>query len=68
MSFAQQLQSAKSADSEAMIALIELYKPLLLNRSQLDGRFDEDLCQTQIIVLMRCVRLFVLPNKFRANS
>ena len=59
MSFSQQLQSAKTADAASTAALIEMYKPLLINRSYLDGRFDEDLYQTQILILIRCAKLFL---------
>ena len=62
MSFVQQLQLAKASDTNAVGVLIELYKPLLMNRSQLGGQFDEDLYQTQILVLIRCVKQFILPH------
>ena len=68
MNFTQQLQLAKTADTGAMTALVELYKPLLLNRSYLDGRFDEDLHQTQLLVLIRCVKHFALPHKNSAQT
>jgi len=61
MSFTQQLQLAKTTNADAVAALVALYKPLLLSRSYLDNRFDEDLFQTQILILIRCVKQFVLP-------
>jgi len=62
MSFTQQLHLAKVTNEEALAALVELYKPLLLSRSYLDGRFDEDLYQTQTLILIRCVRQFIMPH------
>ena len=37
------LELAKMGDKEALMKLIEMYRPLLINYSMICGRFDEDL-------------------------
>ena len=42
MSFEELLDRAKDNDSEAILELFEMYRPLLVTYSMLDGRFDPD--------------------------
>ena len=38
--------------------ILNMYRPLLLKYSVIDGRLDEDLYQEQCITLMRAIKLF----------
>ena len=58
MPFADLLLQAQANDGSAYEQIVLLYKPLLRKESQLNGRFNEDLYQDQLIVLLRCVRQF----------
>lgn len=58
MSFENRILLAKKGDSIAMEELLNMYRPLLLKESIVDGFFDEDLYQELCIVLMRCVMRF----------
>lgn len=40
--------------------IIEMYKPLLIKESIINGHFDEDLFQEECITLLRCVEMFRL--------
>ena len=58
MSFESRILLAKKGDPIAMEELLNMYRPLLLKESIVDGFFDEDLYQELCIVLMRCVMRF----------
>lgn len=53
------LELAKMRDREALMKVIEMYRPLLINHSMICGRFDEDLYYEQVHTLIRCVHKFV---------
>ena len=53
------LELAKMGDREALMKVIEMNRPLLINHSMICGRFDEDLYYEQVHTLIRCVHKFV---------
>ena len=53
------LELAKMGDREALMKVIEMYRPLLINHSMICGRFDEDPYYEQVHTLIRCVHKFV---------
>ena len=55
MNFKELLLQAKFGDRTATT---ELYQPLLLKESIIDGILDEDLYQELCIVFMRCIDRF----------
>lgn len=58
MNFKEILQRAKAGEESAVIALLEMYKPLLVKGAIVGGRFDEDLYQELCITLLNCIRMF----------
>ena len=58
MNFKDILFQAKAGDEQAIITLLEMYKPLLIKTSIIDGEYDEDLYQELCITLMRCIEKF----------
>lgn len=52
MIFEQLLFQAKEGDLESITDILNMYRPLLLKYSVIDGRLDEDLYQEQCITLM----------------
>ena len=56
------MELARMGDKEALMKLIEKYRPLLLNGSMICGRFDEDLYYEQVHTLIRCVKKFNKVN------
>ena len=58
MSFVDLLRRAKENDNEARAAILEMYQPMLLKESILDGVFDEDLYQELCVTLLQCVEQF----------
>ena len=53
--FRDLLLAAKGGDEDAFSELLEIYKPLLIRYSMINGQFNEDLHQEQCITLMRCI-------------
>ena len=49
---------AKEGDSDAILEIIETYKPLLIRNAIVNGRFDEDLYQELVSELLQCIQRF----------
>lgn len=58
MNFKEMLLEAKAGKEPAVIALLEMYKPLLVKYAIVNSRFDEDLHQELCITLLRCIQMF----------
>lgn len=46
MEFKELLKHAKAYDKRAMMDIIEMYRPLLISKSVVNGKFDEVLSST----------------------
>ncbi len=60
MSFEVTLQQAKEGNTQAILEIVEMYKPLLIRNAIVEGFFDEDLYQELIRVLLSCIKRFEL--------
>jgi hypothetical protein len=58
MNFKEMLLQAKAGREPAVIAILEMYKPLLIKYAIINGRFDEDLYQELCIILLKCIVRF----------
>lgn len=58
MDFKELLLQAKAGREEAIVIILEMYKPLLIKSAIINGRFDEDLYQELCITLLKCIRIF----------
>lgn len=58
MNFKEMLNAAKKGDSFAFEAILNIYRPLIMKESIIDGVFDEDLYQELCEVLTKCVKSF----------
>lgn len=58
MNFKELMTKAKDGVLQAQESLLELYKPLLVKESIINGVFDEDLYQELCITLLDCIRKF----------
>jgi len=56
MRFGMLLQLAKENEPYAINKLLELYRPLMIKESIIDGVFDEDLYQELTILLINSVQ------------
>ena len=60
MSFEEILQQAKEGNTQAILEIVEMYKPLIIRNAIVEGFFDEDLYQELIRVLLSCIKRFEL--------
>ena len=58
MNFEELLLQARAGEERAVIGILELYKPLLIKASILNGSFDEDLYKELCITLLKCIKQF----------
>ena len=58
MNFECLLLSAKAGNEDAITAILQMYRPLLLKYAIIDGVLDEDLYQELCITLVRAIELF----------
>ena len=58
MRFEEVLFRAKQDDQEAMLQILDLYRPLLIKNSLINGMFDEDLYQELVVETIKCIRNF----------
>ncbi len=60
MSFEVTLQQAKQGNTQAILEIVEMYKPLIIRNAIVEGFFDEDLYQELIRVVLSCIKRFEL--------
>lgn len=60
MNFEDLLICAKIGDNVARSKLLEMYRPMLLKASIINGILDEDLFQEECIVLIKCIEQFMI--------
>ena len=58
MNFECLLFSAKVGNEDAITAILQMYRPLLLKYAIIDGALDEDLYQELSIILLKAIKLF----------
>ena len=58
MSFEVILQQAKEGNTQAILEIVEMYKPLIIRNAIVEGIFDEDLYQELRITLLKCIHTF----------
>jgi len=68
MLFDDLLRRAQANDGSAYERIAALYEPLIRKESRVNGSFDEDLYQDQLIVLLRCIRQFDMLRQKNAAA
>lgn len=58
MEFNKLLQKAKAGSGRAKEELFLMYRPLIISRSMVAGRFSEELYQELSMTFLRCIELF----------
>ena len=56
--FEEVLYRAQTGDKEAVLQILEMFRPLLIKNSLVNGRFDEDLYQELRLEVLKCIRGF----------
>jgi hypothetical protein len=62
VSFKALLLKAKEYDEEAVIKIMEMYRPLLVKNAIIDGCFDEDLYQELLKELLVRIHSYQILN------
>lgn len=58
MNFEELLLNAQAGGKQEITALLEMYQPLLIKTSIIDGVYDEDLYQELCITFLKCLNQF----------
>lgn len=58
MGFEEILFRAKQGEQESAERILEMYRPMLVHNSLVDGRFDEELYQELVMEVLKCIRHF----------
>ena len=58
MNFEEVLFRAQMGGQEAILQILEMFRPLLIKNSLINGRFDEDLYQELRIEVLKCIRTY----------
>lgn len=58
MNFERLLLKAKEGNADAVLKILEIYKPLFIKNAIVNGRFDEDLYQELVSTLLQCIQRF----------
>lgn len=58
MNFERLLLKAKEGNADAVLKILEIYKPFLIKNAIVNGRFDEDLYQELVSTLLQCIQRF----------
>ena len=58
MNFERLLLKAIEGNADAVLKILEIYKPLLIKNAIVNGRFDEDLYQELTAELLKCIQYF----------
>lgn len=62
MEFEYLLFQAQSGDEIAVRKIVEMYRPLVVKYSVVNGIFDEDLFQELNVEVVRCIRNYRVLN------
>ena len=58
MNFEEVLFLAQTGNEAATAQILEMFRPLLIKQSLVNGRFDEDLYQELVSTLLQCIQRF----------
>ena len=68
MNFERLLLQAKEGNADAVLKILEIYKPLLIKNAIVNGRFDEDLYQELVSTLLQCIQRFQIIEEVILNK
>lgn len=58
MNFEEILLQARESDKQAMMKIIEMYRPLMVKYAMVNNVFDEDLYQEFVYCVIKCIMKF----------
>lgn len=66
--FERILRRAQMADKNAMVKIVEMYRPLLVSHAKIRGKFEEDLYQELVYTTLKCIFKFPLEKAKREST
>lgn len=63
MEFKELLLHAQKGAPEAQMELFHMYRPLIISRSMICGRFMEELYQELVLIFFHCIHSYSLDYK-----
>ena len=61
--FENLLRKAQMLDKNAMVKIVEMYRPLLVGHAKIRGKFEEDLYQELGYTALKCIFKFPLGKE-----
>lgn len=58
MKFEELLFRAKANNKQAVMQIVEMFRPLIIKNALVKGVFEEDLYQELMVELLKCIRTF----------
>lgn len=58
MEFEELFIRARQSDKEAILDIVEMYRPLMIKYAKVDGVLDEDLYQEFVYCIITCIMKF----------
>lgn len=58
MEFEELFIRARQSDKEAILNIVEMYRPLMIKYAKVDGVLDEDLYQEFVYCIISCIMKF----------
>lgn len=58
MEFEELFIRARQSDKEAILNIVEMYRPLMIKYAKVDGVLDEDLYQEFVYCIITCIMKF----------
>ena len=58
MNFEHLLRCAQGGDEHAVAEILQMYRPLLIKNSIIQGQLDEDLYQELCLIVLKCNKHF----------
>ena len=52
------LRCAQDGDEHAVAEILQMYRPLLIKNSIIQGQLDEDLYQELCLIVLKCIKHF----------
>lgn len=60
MEFEKILFRAQQGETQFIEQIIEMFRPMLVRNSLVNGWFDEDLYQELVIQMLKCIKLYMI--------
>lgn len=58
MKFEELLFCAKNGEKSSIEQILEMYKPMMIKNSLVNGQFDEDMYQEIVLTALKCIYCF----------